>query len=319
MDKVIIDTDPGIDDAMAIAYAAAHPDIDLLALTTIFGNVNVDEATRNALQLLEYLGSPAEVAAGERRPVAIASNTPSYAVHGRNGFGGVELPPSTRTPVGLSAADYLIDKTRQFPGEITLCAVGPLTNLARALERDPSIAGRVRQVVVMGGAVQVPGNVSPAAEANFWNDPHAADAVLGASWPVVLAPLDATLPVVLGDDFFAELAEAEPVAGGLLARMAGFYSRFYRNHVGLDGCVPHDVMALAWLTAPGIYMQKAGALAVSTEGPGIGQTHFLPAGRRVRDPFWNGRRAQTALLDTDARLFRSDFFRTIAGFRRERR
>ncbi len=314
--KVILDTDPGIDDAMAIAYAVAHPDIDLLALTTIFGNVNVDEATRNALQLLEYLGSSAEVAAGESGPVAIAANPPSYAVHGHNGLGGVEMPAPTRAPLALSAADYLVERTREHPGEVTICAVGPLTNLARALERDPTIVRRVRQVVVMGGALHVPGNVSPAAEANFWNDPHAADTVLGADWPVILAPLDATQPVVLGNDFFAELAEIEPVAGGLLARMAAFYTRFYRNHVGLDGCVPHDVMALAWLTMPGIYMQKTGALAVSTDGPGIGQTHFLPAGRRVRDPFWQQRRAQIALLETDARLFRSDFFRTLSAFRR---
>lgn len=315
--KVILDTDPGIDDAMAIAYAVAHPAIELLALTTIFGNVAVHEATRNALQLLAYLGSSADVAGGEARPIAIAPNRPSYDVHGANGFGGIEIPASTRQPSSLSAAEYLVEKTREHPGEITICAVGPLTNLARALELDPSVTGRVRQVVVMGGAVYAPGNVSPAAEANFWNDPHAADAVLGADWPVVLAPLDATMPVVLGPDYFADLAKAEPVAGGLLARMAGFYTRFYRSHAGLDGCVPHDVATLAWLTMPGCFLQKAGALAVSTEGPALGQTHFLPAGRYTRDPFWRDRKAQTALLGTDANLFRADFFRTIAGFKKQ--
>ncbi|HET7414014.1 MAG TPA: nucleoside hydrolase [Pararhizobium sp.] len=314
--KVILDTDPGIDDAMAIAYAVAHPAIELLALTTIFGNVAVHEATRNALLLLDYLGSTAEVAEGESRPLAIPPNKPSYEVHGANGFGGIEIPASARKPSSLTAADYLIEKTREHPGEITICAVGPLTNLARALERDPSIAGRVRQVVVMGGAVYVPGNVSPAAEANFWNDPHAADAVLGADWPVVLAPLDSTMPVVLTSDYFADLAEVEPVAGGLLAQMAAFYTRFYRSHVGVDGCVPHDVAALAWLTIPGTFIQKTGALAVSTDGPALGQTHFLPAGRYTRDPFWRDRRAQLALLGTDANLFRADFFRTIAGFRK---
>lgn len=302
---------------MAIAYAAAHPDLDLLALTTIFGNVSVGEATRNALLLLDYLGHPAEVAAGEARPLAISPNEPGYHVHGPNGFGNVELPLSHRQALHLDAANYLIETTKRFPGEITICAVGPLTNLARALQRDSSIVDRVRQIVVMGGAVYVPGNVSPAAEANFWNDPHAANAVLGAAWPVVLAPLDSTLPVVLSDQFFADLADTEPVAGVLLASMARFYARFYRGHVGLDGCVPHDVMALAWLTAPGMFTQKTGAIAVSTGGPAIGQSHFLPAGRHARDPFWTARRPQTVLLDTDAKLFRADFFRTIAGFRKK--
>jgi inosine-uridine nucleoside N-ribohydrolase len=310
--KVILDTDPGIDDAMAIAYAAAHPDIDLVGLTTVFGNVAVHEATRNALQLLDYLGHSADVAEGEKHPLAIAPNEPSYDVHGANGFGGVELPACPRQAVSQSAVDYLIEKTREFPGEVTICAVGPLTNLARALERDPAIVARVRQVVVMGGAIHVPGNVSPAAEANFWNDPHAADAVLGARWPLVLAPLDSTMPVVFTPDYFADLAAAAPKAGGMLARMAAFYTRFYRSHVGVNGCVPHDVMALAWLTMPGVFTQKVGAMAVSTEGPGIGQTHFLPAGRHTRDPFWQKRRAHTALIDTDPRIFQADFFRTIA-------
>lgn len=310
--KVILDTDPGIDDAMAIAYAVAHPAIELLGLTTIFGNVASHEATRNALQLLDYLGHAADVAEGESRPLAIAPNEPSYDVHGTNGFGDIDLPDTARKPVALSAADYLIEKTREFPGEITICAVGPLTNLARALERDPAIVSRVRQVVVMGGAVYVPGNVSPAAEANFWNDPHAADAVLGARWPLVLAPLDSTMPVVLTPDYFADIAEAAPRMGGLLARMAKFYTRFYRSHVGVNGCVPHDVMALAWLTMPGVYTQKTGAMAVSTQGSGIGQTHFLPAGSFTRDPLWQKRRPHIALLDTDPQLFQADFFRTIA-------
>lgn len=311
--KVILDTDPGIDDAMAIAYAVAHPNIDLIALTTIFGNVAVHEATRNALQLLDYLGDTAEVAEGEARPLAIAPNRPGYEIHGDDGFGHAALPTSTRAAHRLSAADYIIEKTREMPGEITICAVGPLTNLARALERDPEIVERVRQVVVMGGAVYHPGNVSPAAEANVWNDPHAADAVFAARWPLVLAPLDATMPVVLTPGFFEDLAAAAPKAGALLARMAKFYTRFYRSHVGIGGCVPHDVAALAWLTIPGVFMQKTGSMAVTTSGPGIGQTHFMPAGRYTRDSFWQARPSHIALLSTDALAFQADFFRTIAA------
>jgi len=311
--KVIIDTDPGIDDTMAIAYAIAHPQIDLIALTTIFGNVSAEEATDNALSLLDYFGYQAEVAMGEARPLEMDPKPHSYFVHGRNGLGDIEIPKSTSRAVDMSAAQYLVEKTRQMPGEISICAVGPLTNLARALEIDPTIAERVKCVSVMGGAVYRPGNVSPVAEANIWNDPHAAEIVFAADWPVVLSPLDVTTKVVLSPHFFADLEEAAPKMGKLLSDMARFYSRFYRSHSGINGCIPHDVMALAYLTIPGVYMQKRGALATVTRGPGIGQTLFNPTGKPTVDPMWAQRPQHIALLDIDVGFFAAHYFSTIAG------
>jgi inosine-uridine nucleoside N-ribohydrolase len=311
--KVILDTDPGIDDTMAIAYAVAHPQIELLALTTVFGNVSVEESTDNALRLLKFFEHDAEVAKGEARPLSIDPNPHSYSVHGSNGLGEIELEASDRAPVSLSGPEYLIEKTREFPGQINICAVGPLTNLARALELDPTIVDRVKSVVAMGGAVYRPGNVSPVAEANIWNDPHAADAVFAAGWPVVLAPLDVTTPVVLTASFFDDLQVENPKVGKLLADMAKFYTRFYRNHSGFNGCIPHDVMALSYLTTQGIYMQKRGSLAVTTSGPAIGQTIFQPAGRRAIDPMWAKRPKHIALLEIDANYFTADYFTTIVG------
>ncbi|MCP4318795.1 MAG: nucleoside hydrolase [Hyphomicrobiales bacterium] len=310
--KVIIDTDPGIDDTMAIAYAIAHPDIDLIALTTIFGNVSVAEATDNALSLLDYFGQQADVAKGESRPLEMEPKPHSYFVHGQNGLGEVKIPKSTGSTVAQSAAEYLVEKTREMPGEIDICAVGPLTNLARALELDPTIAGRVKSVSIMGGAIYRPGNVSPVAEANIWNDPHAAEIVFAADWPVILAPLDVTTKVVLSPHFFADLEEAVPNVGKLLSDMARFYTRFYRSHSGINGCIPHDVMALAYLTIPGVYMQKSGALATVTRGPGIGQTIFNPAGKPTVDPMWAERPQHIALLDIDAGFFAAHYFSTIA-------
>ncbi len=311
--KVIIDTDPGIDDTMAIAYAIAHPRIHLLGLTTIFGNVSAAEATENALKLLDFFDHDADVAKGEAVPLSIEPNPHSYSVHGSNGLGEVILPPTTRKPIALSGPEYLVEKTREFPGEINICAVGPLTNLARALELDPTIVDRVKSVVVMGGAIKRSGNVSPVSEANIWNDPHAADVVFAASWPVVLAPLDVTTPVVLTASFFEDLRIETPKVGGLLADMAKFYTRFYRNHSGYNGCIPHDVMALTYLTAPGVYLQKRGSMAVATEGPALGQTIFQPAGHRAIDPMWAARPKHLALLEIDANFFIGDYFTTITG------
>jgi purine nucleosidase len=305
--RIIIDTDPGIDDAMAIAYAIAHPELELLALTTIFGNVRTHEATRNALALLDHWGSNADVAEGEAGPTAIAAHEPSYLVHGLNGFGGVDIPHSARRKHALDAADYMIDATKRFPGEIVICAVGPLTNLARALERDPEIISRIKAVVVMGGAVHRKGNVTPMAEANFWNDPHAADKVLAACWPVVLAPLDCTMPVLFTPDYMQAIARESPKLGGPLAAMAEFYTRFYRSHLGLGGCVPHDVMALSWLTVPGAFRLQKGALAVLTEGPAIGQSIFQPGGTRSRATVFDGRPDHLVMVDTDPDMFMADY------------
>ncbi len=312
--KIILDTDPGIDDAMAIAYAIAHPDIELLALTTIFGNVRTHEATANALRLLDAWWSDADVAEGEHLPLSIPANEPSYMVHGRNGLGGVEFPASSRTLNPLDAVSYMSEMTKRHPGEITLCAVGPLTNLARLLERDPGVVDRVRGVVVMGGAVHRPGNVTPMAEANFWNDPHAADRVLGAAWPVVLAPLDCTMPVVFTPDFMEALADAAPRLGEPLKLMARFYTRFYRTHLGIGGCVPHDLLALNWLTVPGAFRLQKGALAVLTSGPGIGQTIFQPGGRPSRAHVFDGRPDHLVMVETDADMVLADYMKVFANF-----
>lgn len=311
--KVILDTDPGIDDAMAIAYAIAHPEIELVALTAIFGNVRADEAARNALSLLELWGSDADVALGASKPLTIPANEPSYYVHGRNGFGEADIPVSSRSLHSLDAADYLIAKTRELPGEIVIAAVGPLTNLAIALRRDPDIVNRVRSVIIMGGAVHRKGNVTPVAEANFWNDPHAADEVLAASWPVVLAPLDCTMPVVFSAEYMQSISDAAPSFGEPLAAMAAFYTRFYRSSYGYSGCVPHDVMALSWLTVPGAFRLQKGAIAVVTEGPAIGQCLFKPGGLKSRTAVFAGRTDHFVMVDTDAEMFMADYYRVLTS------
>ena len=280
--RLIIDTDPGIDDAMAIFYAAAHPGLDFIGLTTVFGNVPVATATRNALFLAEMAGLAIPVAEGAAAPLAQPLAPHPDFVHGVEGFG--DLPPVR--PAGRAdprpAARFLAEAAAAHPGEVTICAVGPLTNLAAALALDPGIASNVARVVVMGGAVECPGNVNADAEANIWNDPHAAAAVLKAGWPVTLVGLDVTERVNCTAADFAGLARAAPVIGGFLDRAVQFYLRFHRERHGLDGCHMHDPTAVIEITDPGLFEIREAPVAVTLEGAAAGRTRFGPAGPAVR-------------------------------------
>ncbi|MFQ5567112.1 MAG: nucleoside hydrolase [Paracoccaceae bacterium] len=282
MTKLVIDTDPGIDDAMAILYAAAHPGLDLIGLTTVFGNVPVATATRNALFLAELAGLAIPVAEGAAVPlVQPAAPHPAF-IHGAEGFG--DLPPVR--PAGRAdprpAGQFLAETAAAHPGEVTVCAIGPLTNLAAALALDPTIAGNVDRVVVMGGAVACPGNVSDAAEANIGCDPHAAAAVFAADWPVTLVGLDVTRQVTCTPGDFAGLARQAPVIGGFLDRAAQYYFRFYRRRRGVDGCHMHDPTAVIEITDPGLFETREAPLAVTLEGAAAGRTRIAPTGRAVR-------------------------------------
>ena len=172
MQRIILDTDPGIDDALALLLAFASPEIQLEAITTVSGNVHVDLTTRNALALLELAGHPdIPVARGSDRPLVRQPVTADY-VHGHNGLGGIELPEPNLQPVSQHALDLIIEKIMAAPQEITLVPIGPLTNIALALRKEPRIAQYVRAVVIMGGALRVPGNVTPGAEFKIYDSQY---------------------------------------------------------------------------------------------------------------------------------------------------
>ena len=272
MKKIIIDTDPGIDDAQALCYAMAHPQLELLALTTIFGNVSVELATQNALQLCELTGSTALVAQGEHQPLQIKPHPVADFVHGKNGFGNVDLPPPARQADSRSAAELIVEIVRQHPGEVSLVPIGPLTNIAQALQLAPDIAELAAEVIIMGGAVEVAGNVSPYAEANIWNDPHAAKQVLDAKWPVTLHGLDVTHQVIFSPEFLDTLAQQSPQCGGFLRDASQFYVDFYQSRNGFNGCCPHDLLAICYAANPQWYTTRTSNFSVTTEGEEIGRT-----------------------------------------------
>lgn len=272
MTKVIIDTDPGIDDAIALCYAIAHPDLDVIALTTIFGNVSCELAAHNALRLCELNQVKIPVARGAAAPLEIVPNTHADFVHGANGFGNIEIPLGNELPVDLSAAELIAEQVRLYPAEITIIAVGPLTNLALALQIAPDIAGKVKEVIVMGGVFYREGNVSPHAEANIWNDPHAARIVLGADWPLVIHGLDITYQIDFDRDFFDQLAIVNPKVGSFLRDSADFYINFYKQYHNFAGCCPHDLLAIVYATNPQWFQFENALFDVVTSGEQIGKT-----------------------------------------------
>ena len=233
--KVIIDTDPGVDDAMAILYAMLKPEIDLVGLTSIFGNVFTDTATRNALALTELAEHPLSRRSRGAKAARAGTTGTCLFVHGREGFGDVPPFVPKTAPEPVSAAQFICNMINRYPGEIVLCPIGPLTNVALALEHDPTIVEKVKSVTVMGASLEEGGNVTPFAEANIWQDPHAAKQVFGAAWDVTIVGLDVTHQIICTPDDFASLVEPAPVLGGFLNEAAQFYFDFTASPTAWKG------------------------------------------------------------------------------------
>jgi inosine-uridine nucleoside N-ribohydrolase len=255
--KIIIDTDPGVDDTMAIYFALCSPELEVIGLTTIFGNVTTELATTNALRLLEIAGrADIPVARGADDPIAVPFGGPVPFVHGDDGQGNIFLPPPVGKPIDPSAAQFIIEQVMRQPGEVTLVPVGPLTNIALALRLEPRIAQHVKEVVIMGGNALGPGNATPAAEANIHNDPEAADVVFGAPWQVTMVGLDVTHHVYMDDAHLAEYGRIQNPLGQHIARIVPFYRDFFYERGGLAGIWVHDSSAIAYVIDPSLFTTK---------------------------------------------------------------
>ncbi|MGY2080592.1 nucleoside hydrolase [Modestobacter sp. SYSU DS0657] len=271
---LVIDTDPGIDDALAVLLALASPEVDLRLVTTVHGNVGLAQTTENALRVLHLAGrSDVPVAAGARDPLVVPVPRRAGHVHGEAGLGGVDLPPS---PVGADprpAVVALAELLLSSEQPVTVAAIGPLTNLALLLAVYPDAAARIGRLVVMGGSAARGGNVTAAAEFNVWADPEAAAVVLGAGLPTVLVGLDVTLPTVLTGAGIARFAAAGPV-GAQAAAILRQYLDHARDAYGTDGVVVHDALALTEAIVPGTLSTVRRDLVVDT-GPGAGRGQTL--------------------------------------------
>ena len=277
--KVIFDTDPGVDDAMALYYALAHPGVDVVGITTTFGNVTAAQAATNALYLTAIAGqAQIPVTRGVARAMVRQSEAKFDFIHGGDGLGNLASRVATTNPLDpRSSAQFMVDMARAQPGQITLVAVGPLGNVALALQLEPLLPQLLKEVIIMGGTVLEPGNVSPVAEANVWNDPHAADKVFTAGFKLTMVGLDVTHRVIVPVSLVQAIANKQRhIATDVLAHAVGFYANFYSNlypHVAkIHGCFGHDVLAFICLTNRELFSLESGRVRVALDGIAQGQT-----------------------------------------------
>ena len=315
--KIIYDTDPGVDDAMALLLLARHPRVDLIGVTAVFGNASIDTTTRNALFLKQRFGFAAPVARGAGAPFAGSASEPPTFVHGHNGLGDIPLPAITAAADPRPAAQLIVDLVRANPGEVTIIAVGRMTNLALAMRLDPGIVPLVKRVVVMGGAFGRnghTGNVTPVAEANIIGDPVAGDIVFGAGWPLAIAGLDVTQQTNMSDAYLKDLASAAGEDGKFLWEVSRFYENFYRSTGQTHGGFPvHDSSAVALALHPEMFVTESGAVRVVTEGIAIGQTILRPDKRFDHARDWQDRPSVEVAVSVDAPAFLAFYRDTVLG------
>lgn len=264
--KVIIDSDPGQDDAAAIMMALGSPDIEVLGITTVAGNVPLALTVRNALIVCELSGrNDTKVFAGADQPLIRAQVTAEH-VHGKTGLDGPDLfEPKLQVQEG-HAVDFIIDTfLNETPHSISLCPIGPLTNIALALRKAPAIADCIKQIILMGGAYFEQGNITPSAEFNIYADPEAAAIVFGCGAPIIMAPLDVTHKVLTTKSRIERIRAIENRSAKALSEMLLFYQRYNEKKFGTDGGPLHDPTTIAWLLKPELFNGRLCNVEIETQ------------------------------------------------------
>jgi inosine-uridine nucleoside N-ribohydrolase len=287
-EPIVLDCDPGHDDAIALLLALASPELELLGVTTTYGNQTVEKTTANALRVLELAGrTDVPVARGAAQPLARPLAVAAH-VHGESGLDGPVLPHPSVAPVAAEAVDWLAEAVAASSGPVTLVPTGPLTNVARYLEAHGS-AG-IRRIVLMGGAI-AEGNMTPAAEFNVWADPEAAQIVFDAELDVTMIGLDVTHRAVVGPEVQRRLREAGST-GVFVAELVDFFTVYHRQTYGWDGAPIHDAVAVAHLLRPGLVETKLRNVEVE-------RVSELCRGRTVVDLWLRTDRAPNAHVGVD--------------------
>lgn len=293
---IIIDTDPGQDDAVAILLALASPELELLGITTVAGNVPLPLTSRNARMVCELAGrQDVKVFAGADKPLARTLVTAEH-VHGKTGLDGPVLPEPQMALQSGHAVDFIIETLMSRPaGTVTLCPLGPLTNIALALQREPGIAARIQRIVLMGGGFFEGGNITPTAEFNFYVDPEAAAQVFGAGVPITMLPLDCTHQALTTRARVAAIRRIGTRLAEVAAQWLEFAERFDEQKYGTEGGPLHDPCVVAWLLRPELFSGRNCNVEIETQSP-------LTLGMSVVDWWGVTNRPKNALVikDVDA-------------------
>ena len=313
MINIIFDTDPGVDDAFALLYALNHPNINVLGITTVFGNVPVETSTKNALILSEMAHKGTTVYQGANKPLERKiTNYPSF-IHGHDGLGDTNHPKSKFNASKLDAAQFIINEINENAGNINLVAVGPLTNIANAIKQDPSIINKVNSIFIMGGSWLAGGNITPVAEANIYNDPEAAEIVFKSGLPIMMVGLDVTHKVFLSQKDIDKLSSLNN-SGKFLEKISNIYIKFYKDTRNMDGCFFHDATAVIAMTNPEFFKYKNARVYVSKDNLTRGQTVVYLKDLKHETTINDDRDFVKVLYDVESKNVISEYLKVAENF-----
>ncbi|MBR2556628.1 MAG: nucleoside hydrolase [Aeriscardovia sp.] len=310
--KLILDLDTGIDDTLAIAYALGSPEVELIGIVGTYGNVLLKQGVRNDLAITDLLGHP-EVKVYAGLPHALKKDSfevlpVSAFIHGDNGIGNVSIPDSSRSVESESGVDFIIDAVKTYGKDLIYVPTGPQTNLAAAIKKAPEIVNEIGKVVLMGGALTVPGNVSPWSEANISQDPDAANDVFRSGIPATMVGLDVTLQTLLTYKETQQWRDLDTPAGRFLADVTDFYIKAYETTApGLGGCGLHDPLAVGVAVDPTLVTTLPINMQVDVEGATRGRT--IGNGDRLNDP----QKTMQVAVGVDVQRFLSEFMTRITS------